>query len=140
MPGIDGLRACMDVPDVERAIQFYTRGIGLEVGRRFDAGWIELVGGPIPIDLRDGTRRRRRTLWRALPAATIDVTGLPSTSTSRFRTSMRPSRGRAAGATVEGELGSYAWGRIARLADPAGHGFCLLEFRGRGYDGLSPGE
>jgi uncharacterized glyoxalase superfamily protein PhnB len=43
-------------------------------------------------------------------------------------------RAQAAGARVEGELGDYAWGRIARLSDPFGHGLCLLEFRGRGYD------
>jgi lactoylglutathione lyase len=25
------------------------------------------------------------------------------------------------------------WGRMANLADPFGHGLCLVEFRGRGY-------
>ncbi len=27
-------------------------------------------------------------------------------------------------------------GKLAVLEDPFGHGPCLLEFRGRGYDGL----
>ena len=48
---IQGLRVCIDVDDVERAIAFYTRGLGLELGRRFDATWVELTGGPVPIDL-----------------------------------------------------------------------------------------
>src|SRR5689334_18805280 len=41
----------LDVPDVERAIDFYTRGLGLRVGRRFDAGFVELLGGDAPIYL-----------------------------------------------------------------------------------------
>ena len=40
----------------------------------------------------------------------------------------------AAGATQEGTAAIQRWGKIARLADPFGHGFCLIEFTGRGYD------
>jgi hypothetical protein len=29
------------------------------------------------------------------------------------------------------------WGRIALLSDPFGHGFCLLQFEGAGYDGIA---
>ena len=43
-------------------------------------------------------------------------------------------RAREAGAVVEGDVQVRPWGRMANLADPFGHGFCLLEFRGRGYD------
>jgi predicted enzyme related to lactoylglutathione lyase len=45
-------------------------------------------------------------------------------------------RARAAGATLEGEVSEHAYGRLALCADPFGHGFCLLELRGRGYDEL----
>ncbi len=31
------------------------------------------------------------------------------------------------------------YGRIAMLADPFGHGFCLLQFSARGYDALLEG-
>jgi catechol 2,3-dioxygenase-like lactoylglutathione lyase family enzyme len=141
MAGIEGLRACIDVPDVERAIDFYTRGIGLVVGRRFDAGWVELIGGPVPLDL----------LGRA---AGTPANPAPSAPARAYRRHWTPvhldfevadldaavERARAAGATVEGELGSYAWGRIARLADPFGHGFCMLEFRGLGYDEIPAAE
>ena len=48
-------------------------------------------------------------------------------------------RARAAGATLEGDLQTAAWGRLQQLADPFGHGLCLLEFSGRGYDALTTG-
>jgi len=43
----------------------------------------------------------------------------------------------AAGATLERPIQDAPWGRMANLADPFGHGLCLLEFRGRGYDEVS---
>lgn len=131
------MRACIDVDDVERAIAFYTEGLGLEVGRRFDEGWVELCGAPIPIDL---LRRGAGT------PANVNVDA-PARDYRRHWTPVHldftvddldaaVERARAAGASVEGDLRSFPWGRIARLADPFGHGFCLLEFRGRGYDEL----
>jgi predicted enzyme related to lactoylglutathione lyase len=47
-------------------------------------------------------------------------------------------RAQGAGATLEGEVRTYSWGRIAAMADPFGHGFCLIEFLGRGYDEIAP--
>ena len=43
-------------------------------------------------------------------------------------------RAREAGAVLERPVQEERWGRMANLADPFGHGLCLLEFRGRGYD------
>ena len=135
------LRACIDVEDVAAAIAFYTRGLGLEVGRRFTEEWVELVGAPIPLDL----------LGRPAGTATNPAAGAPQRDYRRHWTPVHldfevpdldaaVERARSAGATVEGDPGSYAWGRIARLSDPFGHGFCLLEFRGRGYDELPGAE
>lgn len=129
-----GLRACVDVDDVERAIDFYTRGLGLRVGRRFDDQWVELVGAPVPIDL----------LGRPADTPANPTPGAPRRSYRRHWTPVHLDfvvedldaaleRSVAAGATREDETRSFPWGRIARLADPFGHGFCLLEFRGRGY-------
>ena len=42
----------------------------------------------------------------------------------------------AAGATLERPVSEAAWGRMANLADPFGHGLCLLQFHGRGYGEL----
>ena len=44
------------------------------------------------------------------------------------------SRAVAAGAWLEREVRTAAWGKIVVLADPFGHGLCLIEFLGRGYD------
>lgn len=42
----------------------------------------------------------------------------------------------AAGAMLEQPVRERRWGRIAVLADPFGHGFCLIQFTGEGYDAL----
>ena len=46
-----GLRVCIDVDDLERAVAFYTRALGLATGRRSGEEWVELLGAPCPIDL-----------------------------------------------------------------------------------------
>jgi uncharacterized glyoxalase superfamily protein PhnB len=43
----------------------------------------------------------------------------------------------AAGARAETDIRAEVWGKIVVLADPFGHGFCLIEFLGRGYDEIS---
>lgn len=48
-------------------------------------------------------------------------------------------RARVAGGTLEGQLEDRAWGRLARMSDPFGNGFCLLQFAGRGYDEIVQG-
>lgn len=39
-----------------------------------------------------------------------------------------------AGASLEDGVRPTAWGNIAMLSDPFGHGFCLIEFVGEGHD------
>ena len=122
----------IDVADLDRATRFYCDGLGLHVGLRFE-GWVELRGTGSPIYLlrkeegtpaspRSAERRRYCRHWTPVHLDFV-VEDLDAAV----------GRARDAGATVEGDVGSYPWGRIARLADPFGHGFCLLEFRGRGY-------
>jgi uncharacterized glyoxalase superfamily protein PhnB len=43
----------------------------------------------------------------------------------------------AAGARLEDPIATSRWGRLARMADPFGHGFCLVQFLGRGYDEIA---
>ena len=45
------LRICIDVDDLDRAIEFYSKVIGLRVGRRLARDWVELLGASSPIDL-----------------------------------------------------------------------------------------
>src|SRR6266851_7035668 len=49
------------------------------------------------------------------------------------------SRAKTAGAELEEPIGEHTWGRMAMMADPFGHGFCFVMFRGRGYDELVSG-
>jgi hypothetical protein len=46
-------------------------------------------------------------------------------------------RAEAAGAVLESPVKSANWGKLALMADPFGHGFCLIEFVGRGYDEIA---
>src|SRR5512133_2782546 len=46
-----GLRVSIDVDDLDAAIGFYTRALGLAVARRAGDEWVELQGAPCPIDL-----------------------------------------------------------------------------------------
>ncbi|MBY0321533.1 MAG: VOC family protein [Reyranella sp.] len=124
----------IDVPDAEAALRFYTTAFDLEVGRRFGADFVELLGWPAPVYL----------LTKA--AGTIGAGGDPRRY-SRHWTPVHPDivvdnvdaaveRAVAAGAKLEAEAKDTSWGRIAMLADPFGHGFCLLQFNERGYDAL----
>ena len=126
----------LDVDDVERAVSFYTNGLQLHVGRRFDEGFVELLGADVPIYLLgkpaggkpfDGAVRGREYSRHWTPVH-LDflVPNLDAAIT----------RAVAAGAKLEGQPSEHAYGRLALLSDPFGHGFCLLELRGRGYDEL----
>jgi lactoylglutathione lyase len=122
----------IDVPDLARAERFYTQAFGLRPTRRFGAGAVELSGWPAPVYLlekAEGTigagdePRRYRRHWSPVHLDVV-VDDLEAAL----------ARALAAGAVAEGEIRSAAWGRIAMLADPFGHGVCLIQFHGRGYD------
>jgi catechol 2,3-dioxygenase-like lactoylglutathione lyase family enzyme len=126
----------LDVDDVERAVRFYTEGLSLRVGRRFDKGFVELLGGDIPLYLLDksaGSKpfkdaQRPRDYARHWTPVHLDfvVADLDAAI----------ARALAAGATLEEGASEHAYGRLALLSDPFGHGFCLLQFTGKGYDEL----
>lgn len=127
----------IDVPDMEQGIAFYTAALGLEVGRRFDSGFVELVGRDVPIYLlcKDpgtpigpdgGDRRRYERHWSPVHADFVvdDIEAAIARATS-------------AGAVQEGETCHAAYGRLAIFADPFGHGFCLIQFNEAGYDSIA---
>jgi predicted enzyme related to lactoylglutathione lyase len=126
----------IDVDDLEKATRFYCDALGLSVGRRFD-GWIELVGSTAPIYLLPKTSgtpvssatKQKRDYRRHWTPVHLDfvVEDLPRAV----------ARARAAGASIEQDIETKAWGRIAMFSDPFGNGFCLLEFLGRGYDEIA---
>jgi predicted enzyme related to lactoylglutathione lyase len=131
------IRICIDVDDIDRAIAFYTQGFGLRVGRRLKSDWVELLGGPCPIDLLceaagsaplGEAHPQRRDFARHWTPLHLDfVVGDIEAASQRLV---------ACGATLERPIQDRRWGRMANMADPWGHGFDLLEFRGRGYDAM----
>jgi predicted enzyme related to lactoylglutathione lyase len=132
-----GLLVNIDVPDLPRAEAFYRSAFGLTVRRRFGKDGVELAGLPVPLFLlvkAEGTvgagdsRRRYDRHWTPVH---LDVV-VPDIEAAL-------ARAEAAGALVEQPVRSAAWGRLAVLADPFGHGFCLIEFLNRGYDEIAGG-
>ena len=128
------LRICIDVDDMDRAIVFYTRGLGLQVGRRFKSDFVELLGAGSPVDLLLNPSGSRpidnkpieRSYDRHWTPVHLDfvVDNIEEAITKL----------KAHGGILEVPVSDRVWGRIAGLSDPFGHGIDLLEFSGRGYD------
>ncbi len=124
----------LDAPDLDAARHLYRHAFGLEAGRRFGDAALELLGAAAPIYLlrqpdgsaaATGCKRDYRRHWTPLHLDVVvdDLdTALP--------------RAVDAGLLAEGPVRDTSWGRIVRLADPFGHGWCLLQFSARGYDAL----
>jgi predicted enzyme related to lactoylglutathione lyase len=127
----------IDVPDVETGVRFYTAAFGLTVGRRFGTDFVELLGWPAAVYLltkkagtvgAGGDLRRYERHWTPIhPDIVVEDVVAAVT------------RAVAAGARLEAPAKDTAYGRIAMLADPFGHGFCLLQFNDKGYDALLAG-
>ena len=126
----------IDVPELGPAVAFYTRALGLRVGRRFGEDVVELLGGTSPIYLL------------AKPAGTTPAPAARPRNYARHWTPVHldfvvpdvdaaVERAVEAGAKVDEPAEDRSWGRIAILADPFGHGLCLLQFSGRGYDAIA---
>jgi predicted enzyme related to lactoylglutathione lyase len=127
----------LDVDDIERAITFYTAAFELRVGRRFDNGFVELLGAEAPLYLLlkiagtppfEGAEQPRSYARHWTPLHLDFVVNDLDASVSRAL---------AAGAVLEAAPNQHAYGRLALLHDPFGHGFCLLQFQGNGYDELT---
>jgi predicted enzyme related to lactoylglutathione lyase len=124
----------LDVDDLEKGIRFYAEAFGLSVGRRFGPHAVELLGAEAPLYLL------------AKKPGTAPFEGAPpSRSYERHWTPVHldfavddiesaVARAESAGARREEPIKDSNWGRMALMADPFGHGFCLLQFTGRGYD------
>jgi predicted enzyme related to lactoylglutathione lyase len=130
------LLANIDVDDLPCATAFYTAALGLRVGRRLGTFGVELLGAALPLFLLAkppgslpfggatvGRSYARHWTPVHLDFAVDDLDDAVATAC-------------AAGARLEGEPSQHAFGRMATLADPFGHGLCLIEFNARGYDAL----
>jgi len=123
----------VDVDDLEKAVRFYTKALGLRIGRRFGTSGIELVGAEVAI-----------YLLVAAPGTVPFRGGSAMREYSRHWTPVHldfvvddlvaaVERAVGAGAKLEGGIQTFAWGLLATLSDPFGHGFCAVQFQGRGY-------
>ena len=129
--------ANIDVNDLAGATKFYCDALGLSVGRRFGNSVVELLGGSTPIFLLE---KAQDTVISPTSTALRDYTRHWTPVHLDFVVqdiSASVARARNAGALLEGPVRSHNWGRIAVMADPFGHGFCLIEFLGRGYDEIA---
>ncbi|HYW57963.1 MAG TPA: VOC family protein [Polaromonas sp.] len=135
------LRICIDVNDMERAVAFYIEGLGLHVGRRFQSGFVEILGAGSPIDLllqAEGSMPLpdQTTITRSFQRhwTPVHLDFVVDDIDSALARLLRH------GAVLEQPVTDRVWGRIAGLADPFGHGIDLLEFKGRGYDDIPQGQ
>ncbi len=81
------LRICIDVDDLSKGIEFYTRGLGLTVGRRLDVNWVELLGASSPIDLlakQSGSRPSPGSaIWRTLSVTASASSNFEAAATTK---------------------------------------------------------
>jgi predicted enzyme related to lactoylglutathione lyase len=127
----------IDVDDLKKGVEFYCKALELSVGRRFGNDAAELLGASSRIYLlakpngtpASSTARHLRSYARHWTPVHLDfvVTEIGAAV----------DRARNAGAKLEGQVRTNSWGKIAMLADPFGHGICLIEFVGRGYDEIA---
>lgn len=120
---------CIDVGDLERGIDFYTRALGLALGRRHGVEWVELTGAPVPVMLIANPAGSR-----ACGSATRDYDRHWTPVHLDFvvdDVAAAVERAEAAGATREGDIQVRSWNSIAYMADPFGNGFDLIEPHGR---------
>lgn len=125
----------IDVPDLARAVAFYTDAFDLAVTRRFAAGGAELSGWPVRLYLLQkpegslGAGESQRSYDRHWTPVHLDVV------VDDLEAAL--SRAVSAGARAETEIRTTSWGKIVGVSDPFGHGLCLIEFLGRGYDEIA---
>jgi catechol 2,3-dioxygenase-like lactoylglutathione lyase family enzyme len=126
----------IDVPDLERGIAFYTAAFGLRLARRLGPGFAELLGADAAIYLLQSAAgsapfrkahapRHYARHWTPVHLDFV-VTDLNAALAQAL----------AAGATQEGQPSQHEYGQLVRLADPFGHGICLLQFNAAGYDAI----
>ena len=107
------------------------------MGRRFGADGVEMLGGPAPLYLllkAAGTAASSA----AAPVRRYDRHWTPvhlDFVVEEIESAVQNAL--AAGARLEAPISTARWGKLALMADPFGHGFCFVEFLGRGYDEIA---
>ena len=118
----------IDVPDLERAILFYTAALELKHNRTLDNDVAELIGADATVYLllnpnASGTAGTLRNYARHWTPVHIDFVVDDITAAI--------DRALAAGAIQESDCVIWRDSKCITFADPFGHGFCLIEFPGQ---------
>lgn len=126
----------IDVPDLEAGERFYCAAFQLAPARRFGIDGVELRGADCAIYLlakaagtapsAAGGERSYARHWTPIHLDIV-VDDLEAAV----------ERSLHAGAIPEQPIRTASWGRIAVMADPFGHGYCLIEFSAAGYDAIA---
>lgn len=128
----------IDVPDLDRAIAFYTAALGLHHNRTIEDDVAELSGtssliyllqnpaGSSPVNRHALTRNYARH-WTPVHMDFVVDDVMKAAK-----------RAIEAGATRESECVEWNGSRCITFSDPFGHGFCLIEFERDGYGAGGP--
>lgn len=123
----------IDVPDIAKAIEFYSKALGLKHARTLDCDVAEMVGGSSIIYLlqkNDGTSFSKesngsRNYQRHWTPVHIDFVVDDIDLAKEVALN--------AGALCESDCVEWMGSRCVTFSDPFGHGFCLIEFDGEMY-------
>lgn len=123
----------IDVPNLAKAIEFYTNALGLTHGRTMDNDVAEILGGSSIIYLlqkdagstasrKSSSLRNYARHWTPVHLDFV-VDDLHAAKEKAIQ----------AGAICESECIEWMGSRCITFSDPFGHGFCLIEFSGETY-------
>jgi catechol 2,3-dioxygenase-like lactoylglutathione lyase family enzyme len=124
----------IDVPDIQRAIEFYTAATECRFERHLDDAVAELSCGTVQIFL--------------LQSKTGDAANAGTDQTRQYSRHWTPvhldfvvsdleeaiARAERAGAIRESNRGTWRGATHVTFSDPFGHGFCLIFFRNATYE------
>ena len=125
----------IDVPDLAAARQFYESGLGFRFERSlFQGSVLELRAGVTAVYLIQRDAGSPAVIDRGIERDYADHWTPVHLDVIVDDIDAALERALEAGAILPGTVSRFDWGRLAALRDPFGHGICLLQFLGGGYD------
>jgi len=125
----------IDVDDLEAGISFYEKGLALQLSRKLFGGTVaEMAGGESSIYLIENAAGSAAVSGTTIPRdygrhwTPVHLDFVVEDVDAAVKQSVM------AGARQEGEIQTFPWGKLVAMSDPFGHGFCLLQFVGKGYE------
>jgi predicted enzyme related to lactoylglutathione lyase len=127
----------IDVPNLDKGIQFYKKAFGWKVKQRLGDWGVELSGPSSRVCLiqnpeeslaAPGICQEKRHYERHWTPVHVDI------SVREIKRAVR--KALQAGAEQEGTVVNEPYGLLAYLSDPFGNGFCLIQFNRRGYKAI----